>query len=118
MHVNEIPNEVQPSNAVMATFTGPDAAAVESIFIDAGVDTDRIWVWTGPEGLSAYGERASTLSRLFDDSDDFVTSSLEAGQTLMIVHCVDEGEARSLQIVANTNGATKTSYFGDTTHSL
>ena len=118
MHINDTPETVQPTNAVMATFADRDASAIEQLFADGDISSDRIWMWSGDEGRAAYEDRAAALSRLFDDSDDFVSRSFDAGRALVVVHCVDEDDARAVQALANERGAEETLYFGESTHSL
>jgi hypothetical protein len=117
MHLNETPEDVQPTTAVLAAFADRDPGEVARVFTDAGVEDDRLWLWHGPAGLEAYERRGPQFVRLFDDTDDLTTTWLEAGHTMLLVRCVDDDDATSLRRLANEHGAEETVHFGERKHS-
>lgn len=114
--MNEVPDETQPTNAVLGEFgTATSADDVVSGLTSGGIDPDRIWIYSGDDGLEAYEARATMLTKVFDDTAGPIRYGLEDGHTIAIVQCVGAEDAESIVEQLVSIGAENTQTFGDWT---
>ena len=111
--INETPDETQPTDAVLGMFDdGRAATELGDTLVSAGIDGQRIDLYEGEAGASAYDARASRLMKVFDDTSAPIKYQLEDGGVVAIVHCVDENAATEMVELLNRVGASDAHVFG------
>lgn len=111
--INETPDETQPTDAVLAMFEdGRSAEEIGDALVAVGVDGERIDLYEGEAGASAYSARASRLMKVFDDTSAPIEYELEEGGVVAIVHCVDEETATQMVELMRELGASNVDVFG------
>jgi len=110
--LNEIPEHVQPSNALLAEIPGTSVDVVAAALQEANVAPGDISFLVGPEGLAAYEARGSWLSRRLDETEDEVAGALRRGDLVVVVHCEDNAAATQVRPVLAGQGAENIHHFG------
>lgn len=116
LKINQTPDMVQPTDAVMAKFD--DTRSVTEIgaaLVRGGVDESIIWLYEGDEGLDAYEARASGLTKVFDDTAAPIRYHLDDGGAIVIVDRQDGTDLDTISDLLESLGATDLTVFGDWT---
>jgi len=110
--VNQIPDHVQPSHALLAEIPGTTVEVVAAALQEADVDGGDISFLIGADGLAAYEARGNWFSRHMDETEDEVAGALGRGDLVAVVHCEDNDTAARIRRVLAHQGAETIHHFG------